>query len=59
VAVASELASVSLAFTDLEVLLPVGRFGGLIWLVAIGVLLPATRRKLPNRRGIAPAVEAG
>ncbi len=55
IAVVCEVASLSVAFTDLEVLLPVGRFGGLLWLVAIGALLPSTRRELRERRGITRA----
>ncbi len=53
----SELASFSVAFTGLEFLLPVGRFGGLLWLVAIAVLLPATRREVRQRRGIVRAAD--
>ena len=34
----------SLLTPMLYVLLPVGRFGGLIWLVAAAALLPRTRR---------------
>jgi hypothetical protein len=52
VAVVSELAVLSAAFDGADVLLPIGRFGGLIWLVAIGVALPANRRELRARRGI-------
>ena len=40
IAAVSELASASAAFDGLAFLLPIGRFGGLVWLVAIGVLLP-------------------
>lgn len=59
VAAASEIASLSVAFTDLDVLLPVGRFGGLLWLVAVGFLLPSTRRELRARRGITRAADEG
>ena len=44
VAVISELATLAVAFSDLSFLLPIGRFGGLIWIIAVGALLPATRR---------------
>jgi hypothetical protein len=57
VAAASELASLSVAFGALDFLLPVGRFAGLAWLLGIGVLLPATRRELRQRRGIVRAVD--
>jgi hypothetical protein len=36
---------------DVRVLLPIGRFGSLAWLVAIGFLLPSSRRELRERRG--------
>jgi hypothetical protein len=52
VALASELASLSAAFNGADFLLPIGRFGGLAWLVGIGFTLPATRRELRERRGI-------
>lgn len=52
VAVASEAAVLSAAFDGADFLLPIGRFGGLIWLVAVGLVLPATRRELRARRGI-------
>jgi hypothetical protein len=58
VAAVSELAALSVAFDGADFLLPVGRFGGLVWLVAIGVLLPATRRELRERRGIVRAADA-
>lgn len=52
VAAVSELACLAAAFDGADFLLPIGRFGGLIWLVAVGVALPATRRELRARRGI-------
>ena len=39
----AELSFLSLAFEPFTVLLPVGRFGSLLWLVAAGFLLPRTR----------------
>jgi hypothetical protein len=58
IAFVSELASVSAAWSGLDVLLPIGRFGGLIWMVAVGVTLPATRRELRTRRGEVRAADA-
>jgi hypothetical protein len=42
-ALVGELSFLSLAVDPLEYLLPVARFGGLIWLVAVGFLLPRNR----------------
>ncbi|WP_035741373.1 hypothetical protein [Arthrobacter sp. MA-N2] len=39
----SELSFLSMAIEPLQFLLPIGRFGGLLWLVAVGFLLPHTR----------------
>jgi hypothetical protein len=39
----AELSFVSMAVDPLQFLLPIGRFGGLVWLVAVGFLLPRTR----------------
>jgi hypothetical protein len=38
----------------LDATLPVGRFGGLIWLIAVSVLLPVTRQRA-NTVPAAPA----
>jgi hypothetical protein len=43
IAALSELSFLSMAFEPLQFLLPIGRFGGLLWLVAVGFLLPRTR----------------
>lgn len=43
IAAASELSFLSLAVEPLQVLLPIGRFGGLLWLIAAGFLLPHNR----------------
>lgn len=43
IAALSELSFFSMALEPLQVLLPIGRFGGLLWLVAVGFLLPRTR----------------
>ncbi|WP_409183578.1 DUF4386 domain-containing protein [Amycolatopsis sp. VS8301801F10] len=43
VAAAAVLASLSLLTPALYPLIPVGRFGGLVWLVAVSVLLPRDR----------------
>jgi hypothetical protein len=58
IAVISELATVSVAFDAADILLPIGRFGSLLWLVGIGFVLPATRRDLRERRGIVRAADA-
>lgn len=39
----SELSFLSLAIEPLQFLLPIGRFGGMLWLVAVGFMLPANR----------------
>ena len=39
----SEISFLSLVIEPLQVLLPIGRFGGGLWLIAIGFLLPVTR----------------
>jgi hypothetical protein len=43
IAALSELSFLSLTVEPLQLLLPVGRFGGLLWLVAAGFLLPHSR----------------
>lgn len=43
IAALSELSFLSMAIEPLQFLLPVGRFGGLLWLIAIGFLLPQNR----------------
>jgi hypothetical protein len=58
IAVVSELASLTTAFDALDPLLPIGRFGGLLWLVVLGVVLPASRRELRARKGIVRAADA-
>ena len=52
VAIISEVASLSAAFDSADFLLPVARFGGLLWLIAIGICLPATRRESRAEQGI-------
>ncbi len=44
-AVAGELSSLSLLAYPATFLLPITRFGGLLWLIAIAATLPRTRRK--------------
>lgn len=41
-----ELSFLSMLWKGLDVLLPIVRFGGLLWLVAVGFLLPRDRRDL-------------
>ena len=52
-AAVSELSFLSMTVEPLQVLLPIGRFGGLAWLIAAGFLLPRTRaaanRAAPRR----------
>jgi hypothetical protein len=43
IAAISELSFLSLVFDPLQYLLPLGRFGGLAWLIVVGFLLPRTR----------------
>ena len=43
IAALSELTFLSMAIEPLQFLLPVGRFGGLLWLIAVGFLLPQNR----------------
>lgn len=42
-AVAAELSILSMVFEPLQYLIPIGRFGSLIWLIAAGFLLPKFR----------------
>ena len=49
IAALSELSFLSMVIEPLQFLLPVGRFGGLLWLVAVGFLLPRSRAAA-NRR---------
>lgn len=46
IAVVSELSFFALIWPGLDVLLPIGRFGGLVWLIAIGFLLPRSRHNV-------------
>ncbi|MFC4395564.1 hypothetical protein [Arthrobacter sedimenti] len=50
IAALSELSFLSMVFEPLEFLLPIGRFGGLVWLIAAGFLLPS-RRAAANQEG--------
>ena len=43
IAALGALATFTLLTPALDVLLPIGRFGGLIWLIAVSVALPVTR----------------
>ena len=51
IAAAGVLSTLTLLTSALDATLPIGRFGGLIWIVAVSVLLPATRHRLPARAG--------
>jgi hypothetical protein len=46
IAAVAEAATVSLAWDAAAVLLPIARFPGLVWLVAVGFMLPHSRRRL-------------
>lgn len=50
-AVVCELATLTFATTAAAYLLPVGRFGGIVWLVVAAVQLP---RERPRRPDVAP-----
>jgi hypothetical protein len=39
----SELSFLSMAIEPIQFLLPIGRFGGLLWLIGAGFLLPQNR----------------
>ena len=43
IAALSELSFLAMTIEQLQFLLPVGRFGGFLWLVGAGFLLPHTR----------------
>lgn len=43
IAALSELSFLSMTIEPLQFLLPIGRFGGLLWLIAVGFLLPVNR----------------
>lgn len=61
IAALSELSFLSMAIEPLQFLLPIGRFGGLLWLVAAGFLLPRTRtaaNQEPRARAPRPSREA-
>lgn len=56
IALVAELSTLALLSEPAAFLLPVGRFGGLAWLIAAAALLPATRRRTvpaptPTSRG--------
>lgn len=46
IAVLAELSFLSMVVEPLQILIPIGRFGSLIWLVAAGFLLPITRQRI-------------
>ena len=43
IAAVCELSFLSMAFQPIQVLLPVGRYAGLLWLIGVGFLLPTRR----------------
>jgi len=50
VAVAAVLSTFTLLTATLDVLLPIERFGGLVWLIGTSVLLPLDRRAVRATR---------
>ena len=58
IAALSELSFLSLAIEPLQFLLPIGRFGGMLWLIVAGFLLPIDRREVRGRRGVGAEVGA-
>lgn len=48
IAAIAELSFLSMAVEPLQFLLPIARFGGLFWLIAVGFLLPRDRREVPR-----------
>ncbi|WP_193570850.1 hypothetical protein [Leifsonia tongyongensis] len=46
IAALAELSFLSMAIEPLQFILPIGRFGGLLWLIAVGFLLPNDRREV-------------
>ena len=58
VAAAAELSFLSMTVEPLQALLPIGRFGGLGWLIAAGFLLPRTR-SAANRAAVSGTGDAG
>lgn len=49
IAAAAEVSFLGLLWPGFDVLLPIGRFAGLLWLSAIGFLLPLNRHEVPMR----------
>jgi hypothetical protein len=58
IAALSELSFLSLAVEPLQFLLPIGRFGGMLWLVAVGFQLPVNRAAATRSPG-SPGRNAG
>lgn len=58
VAAAAELSFLSMTVEPLQALLPLGRFGGLGWLIVAGFLLPRTR-SAANRAEVSGTGDAG
>jgi hypothetical protein len=58
IAAAGMLSTLTLLTSALDATLPIGRFGGLIWIIAVSVLLPASRHRLPAAAGKPAAAAA-
>ncbi|WP_431278486.1 hypothetical protein [Leifsonia poae] len=52
IAALAELSFLSLALEPLQFLLPIARFGGILWLIAAGFLLPTDRRDVRDRERV-------
>lgn len=52
-----EISFFSMLWSGFDILIPITRFGGLLWLIAIGFLLPRTRHEVPRRAPRTPATQ--
>ena len=57
IATLAELSFLTMVLEPLQFLIPIGRFGSLIWLVAAGFLLPKTRHADHRRTSTRPEGE--
>ena len=53
IAALAELSFLSLVIEPLQFLLPIARFGGIVWLIFAGFLLPTDRREVRDREQVA------
>lgn len=59
IAAIAELSTLALLWTHLSVLIPLGRFPGLLWLIVVGFRLPQRRSHDPAGSGSAQPEQAG